>query len=188
MRGNMGRGHGPAAPAASSAGSRRRGIGLVMLAGAASVAALVAVSGVPASSQEPPGRTTIKLFTKNEVGFEKFINEGGEQFGAGDWAVNKTPAFDPDTCERVGAIGTRFVAVQFQAKKDAVFGLVDGGIVLPEGTLTLYDVGDQSEATGDLAITGGTGAFKDARGEANVTETRLCDKAGVLITADITTQ
>ena len=160
---------------------------LVVLALAASV--VVVTSGVmPAVSQPPEQRTTLTWFDPNKTDFEKSLNLGGKGF-AGDMAVVKDTMFDPETCEKAGTLLIRFQAVKAIGDRDGFF-LTDGGLLLPDGKLTLAIPGKFSEfeAEGGAAgaVTGGTGAYRDVTGEFHVVEDQaMCDRKGAVITADL---
>jgi hypothetical protein len=101
----------------------------------------------------------------------------------------KDTLFDPETCEKAGTVLIRFQVVKLAGKNDAYF-LDDGGLILPDGKLALYLHGRFTEFEGANgfagAITGGTGAYRDARGEFHIVENQeMCDKKGALITADL---
>ena len=160
---------------------------LVVLALAASV--VVVTSGVmPAVSQPPEQRTTLTWFDPNKTDFEKSMNIGGKGF-AGDMAVIKDSMFDPETCEKSGILLLRFQAVKAIGDRDGFF-LTEGGLLLPDGKLTIALPGrfSEFEAEGGAAgaVTGGTGPYRDVTGEFHVVEGQaMCDRKGALITADL---
>jgi hypothetical protein len=161
------------------------------------LAAIVAVAGVtatvvPATSQVPGQRTTLTLIDPVREGFEKEINEGSKRFGAGDWSVFRDAEFDPATCQRAATVQGRFTIVKRVGEQNAAF-LVDGAALLPDGKITFYFAGTfadfESEEGLVGAITGGTGAYRDARGQISLTDGgRQCDKRVDLITVDLLLQ
>ena len=164
---------------------------ILVTAGFAAVATGLLLS--PASSQQEPQRTTFTLFDPNKGGFEKQINEQPrDSFGAGDWAVFRDPFFDSETCERAGWNHGRSVVIKPLANGDAV-AMFDGGIVLPDGKLAFQFIGTFGESArpegAKIAVTGGTGAYKDARGEVTFTSgVELCDRLGSLVAVDLLLQ
>lgn len=161
---------------------------LVVLAAALS---LVVMTGtlMPAISQPPAQRTTLTWFDPGKTDFEKELNLGGKGFKAGDMVVIKDSMFDTETCEKAGTLVARFQVVKLAGRNDAFF-VFDGGLLLPDGKLTIYLPAKFSEFANEAgaagAITGGTGAYKDATGELRVDEDHeMCDKRGALITADL---
>lgn len=163
----------------------------------ATILVVLAVSGVlaagavmPAISQPPQERVTITWFDPNKTDFEKNLNLGGKGFGAGDMALIKDSLFDPETCEKAGTALLRFQVIKRAGREDAFF-LTDGGVLLPDGKLSISFPGRFSEfVTGASgAVTGGTEAYKDVRGDFSVTEDqRMCDRNGAVITADLLLQ
>ncbi len=150
---------------------------------------LAAGTLVPAVSQPPAERVTLTLFDPRATDFEKELNFGKRSFGPGDMAVIKDTMFDPETCEKAGTVLLRFQFVKPAGRNDGYF-LADGGMLLPEGKLAFYLFGKftefESEGGAAAAATGGTGAYRDARGEVHISEDhRMCDKRGALITADL---
>lgn len=160
---------------------------LGVLALAASV--VVVTSGVmPAVSQPPEQRTTLTWFDPNKTDFEKGMNLGGKGF-AGDMAVVKDSFFDPESCEKAGTVLLRFQAVKAIGDNDGFF-LTEGGLLLPDGKLTLSIPGrfSEFEAEGGAAgaVTGGTDAYRDVTGQIHVVEDQeMCGRKGAVITADL---
>lgn len=147
----------------------------------------------PAASQQEPQRTTFTLFDPNKGGFEKLIDERPlHKFGAGDWAVFRDPFLDPETCEKLGWNHGRSVVIKPLAEGDAV-AMFDGGIVLEDGKLSFQFIGTFGESAtpegAKIAVTGGTDAYKDARGEVTFTSgVELCDRRGSLVVVDLLLQ
>jgi hypothetical protein len=166
---------------------------ILVTAGVAAAAVTTGLLLSPAASQQELQRTTITLFDPNKGGFEKGIDERPlNKFGAGDWAVFRDPFFDPETCERAGWNHGRSVVIKPLDQGDAV-AMFDGGIVLPDGKLAFqfmgtFGEGDSPEGA-KIAVTGGTGAYKDARGEVTFTSgVELCDRRGSLAVVDLLLQ
>jgi hypothetical protein len=146
----------------------------------------------PATSQQPPERTTLVFVDPIRTGFEENINEGSKQFGPGDWSVFRDPELDPDTCNRAAVVQGRFTTVKLLGEADAAF-VVDGAAILPDGKITFYFAGKFADFESDEgltgAITGGTGAYRDARGQISLTDGgRQCDRRVDLITVDLLLQ
>lgn len=160
---------------------------LIVLTLAVSVVAVVGTA-IPAISQPPEQRTTLTWFDPNKTDFEKGMNLGGKGF-AGDMAVIKDSLFDPETCEKSATLLLRFQAVKEIGDRDGFF-LTDGGLLLPDGKVTISIPGrfSEFEAEGGAAgaVTGGTGAYRDVTGEFHVAEDQqMCDRRGAVITADV---
>lgn len=156
---------------------------------AATVAAFIGGTALPASTQAPAERVTLTFFDANGDDKEKNIDvKPIGDFNAGDGAVIWTKALDPETCEKVGSFSISFQVIRLVGQENAWvrFG---GATVLGDGDINFDAVGTFADfETGfDGAVTGGTGAYKDATGEFNVaeTETKLCGKRGALITIDM---
>ena len=145
----------------------------------------------PASSQAPGGRT-LTFFDPNKTDFEKELNVGSDRFSPGDSALTKDSIYDPETCEKNGTFLGRFTFVKNQGQDDGFF-LLDAGLILEDGKLTLYWPGrftefENPEAQGiGGAITGGTGAYDGAGGSLVVEEdVEMCDRKGALVTVELT--
>jgi hypothetical protein len=162
-----------------------------IIAGAlvSAVATLIALSVVPATSQVPAQRTTIELWDPNPTDFEKNVNEGGKGFSAGDWSVFKDTNFDPETCEPVATLLGRFQLVKSIGQEDG-FATFDVELMLEDGKIFVTGGGRFSEFEAPegakFAIVGGTGAYKDATGEATLIEDQeMCEQKGASITLDL---
>lgn len=160
---------------------------------AAALGTVVATSivglAVPAATQAPAERVTLTFFDANGDDKEKDIDvKPMGEFNAGDGAVIWTKALDPETCEKVGSFSISFQVIRLVGRENAWvrFG---GATVLGDGDINFDAVGTFAdfESGFDGAVTGGSGAYKDATGEFTVreTETKLCDKRGALITVDL---
>ncbi len=156
---------------------------------AAATASLIVGMALPASTQIPPERVTLTFFDANGDDKEKNLDvKPYKEFNAGDGSVIWTKALDPETCEPVGSFDISFQVIRLVGKNNAWvrFG---GAAVLPDGDINFDAVGTFTdfEAGFDGAVTGGSGAYKDATGQITVGETpeKMCDKKGVLITLDM---
>jgi hypothetical protein len=159
---------------------------------AAAAAAVVLGSLVPATSQQPPERTTLVFVDSLRTGFEKVINEGPPRFGPGDWNVFRDPQLNPDTCERAGVVQGRFTLIKRIGEQNGAF-VVDGAALLPDGKITFYFAGEFSDFESEEgltgAVTGGTGAYRDVRGQLTLTDGgRQCDQRVDVVTADLLLQ
>ena len=155
-------------------------------------AVMAAGTLVPAISQPPQDRVTITFFDPRATDFEKELNFGKRSFGPGDMGLVKDTMFDPETCEKAGTVLLRFQFIKGIGQRDA-FYYDDGGVLLPDGKLAFTLFGKFSEFEAEEgaagAVTGGTGAYRDARGQINVVEDQeMCDKKGAVITADLLLQ
>jgi hypothetical protein len=162
---------------------------LVLTLTTAISAVLAAGTLVPAISQPPAQRVTMTWFDPNKTDFEKELNFGSKEFGPGDMGLVKDSMFDPETCEKAGTLLLRFQFVKPIGRNDGFF-LDEGGLVLPDGKLAFALFGRftefESETGAAAAVTGGTGAYKDATGELLISEDHeMCDKKGALVTADL---
>ena len=161
------------------------------------VFATVAMSGAlfPVNSQEPPTRTVIELVDPNEKGsFQKFVDLGKSGPSPGDFLVSKDLLLDPETCEKAAETLGRSQLIKFVGKeKEDGFDIADLAILLPDGKITITFPTRFSEDTdpegASGAITGGTGAYKDARGEATfIADQDGCDQEAGLFTLDLLIQ
>ncbi len=144
-----------------------------------------------ASSQAPQERVTLTWFDPNATDWEKEIDETKQGFNPGDWVLIRDKFLDPETCEIAGRFLLRFTVMKFLGRQDANF-LLDGGAILPDGKLTIYWPGRFGEFGGaggegaGGAITGGTGAYRDASGQITTQEdVELCGKNGSTLTVSL---
>ena len=154
------------------------------------IGGLVFIAAQPAAPQGQGGNT-VTLFDPNKTDFEKTVDEGKKGDSAADWSVIKDRVFDPETCDKAGEFVGRFTFVKAVGERDGYF-LLDAGLLLETGKLTLYWPGIFSEfenptaPTSGGAITGGTGEYAGAGGTITVEEdVQRCDKTGALITLEV---
>jgi hypothetical protein len=162
-----------------------RGISLVLTL---MMVALIAFA-LPAGSQQPEERGTITLFDPNKTNYEKIVDEGRNGFSPGDMILFVDAQFDPETCERRGTLIGRITISKFLRGENAWF-VGDFTLNLPDGKLTAAAGAKFSEfaqtVDGVFAITGGTGAYRDASGEVRFQEdVTMCERNGTLTTIDI---
>lgn len=122
-------------------------------------------AGAPVSSQEPQ-ETRLVLF-EGQPTFVKEVDEKPKGESAGDWAVVIAPLFDPDTCQLVGRNVGRFTNVRL-LRGGHLWAIFDSTANLRNGRITMYGSFRTTEFfTGGVPtpVTGGSGAFKFARGQ-----------------------
>ncbi|HEX2030475.1 MAG TPA: hypothetical protein VHL78_03615 [Actinomycetota bacterium] len=141
--------------------------------------------GAPVSSEESQ-ETTLRLFEGMPT-FIRDIDEKPKGESPGDWSVVIAPLFDPQTCQRVGRNVGRFVLVRPLRGGDA-WAIIDSTLNLRQGRITIYGSFRFSEFFGggvDHAVTGGTEAFKFARGDVVVGPADLCGQEGSIYEFDL---
>jgi hypothetical protein len=153
------------------------------------VALMIVVVALPAGSQQPQQRGTITLFDPNKTNYEKVIDEGRKGFSAGDTILFVDAQFDPETCERVGTLVGRLV-ISKRLKQDNAWFVGDFTLKLADGKVVAEAAARFAEFAqtedGVFAVTGGTGAYRDASGEVLLQEdVAMCDRKGSLTTVDI---
>jgi hypothetical protein len=161
---------------------------LTMVLSVIVAASLMGVLAVPATSQPQPERMTITLFG-NDTDYEKHVRGSGDPFAPGDWHVYVDRLLDPETCEVAAKIVGRFVFVKRIGKYNGWY-INEFTVTRPDGKITAYGggtYGDFAKSDAVFAVTGGTGAYRDASGDVSFdTETvRLCGSRGQLSTIDI---
>jgi hypothetical protein len=130
------------------------------------VAAAVVVGMTSAGAQEEPIRLDQleKTWVHNDF-------DGDGRFDMGDRVVVRGPLVDPATGDRVGQAQWECTAMTF-VRVEAQHGtwLCTGLLRLPQGDLVLE--GPDPAGFGDsvFAVTGGTGPYRAARGEADVVD------------------
>jgi hypothetical protein len=148
------------------------------------------VIAVPVGSQQPPERRTLTLFDPNKTNYEKFIDEGRQGFSPGDMILFIDAQFDPHTCERRGSLVGRLVISRVFRQQENAWFTGDFTLSLPDGKITVAAAAKftefEQQERGVFAVTGGTGAYRDASGEVFIQEdVTLCDRKGSLTTLDI---
>lgn len=151
---------------------------------------LVAVLGgivAPASSQQPPTRTTLQLFEGYEGSFFKEVDVAPRRpwGGAGDYSVGIQRLYNPETCDRVGKNLGRFTIVR-KLKQDNAWYIFDSTLGLQTGKITLYGAARYSdffaEGGATATVTGGVGDYTDVQGTVAITPARLCGERGSMYT------
>lgn len=155
-------------------------------------AVLVGTLVAPATSQLPPERVTLTFFDPNSVEFRKVIDEKPNGFSSGDWELAREKQLNPETCETAGQVVTQFVLVKKLGNENAYFRL-NGDLLLDDGTISFQGAGKFSDFGSEggfkFSVIGGTGAYKDATGEASIVErTPMCDQKGETVTLDLLLQ
>jgi hypothetical protein len=150
------------------------------LVAAAFAAGSLAVGGVTVASADSGGSSpdhggqTIRLSTTTEKSATLDL-DGNKAFSLGDQQVFWDEVFARDGGERMGLDGGVCTIVRVtDADKGAGTAQCVVTLSLPDGQITtqgLVDVnGDELPPPFDIAIAGGTGAYKDARGQVTVEE------------------
>lgn len=163
--------------------SRRRK--LVAVVGCLTAAA-AGVFGLwtPASSA-PAAVTTLTFFDPNGSGFLRYVDVGKKGLGnAGDYGLSVDPVYDAETCKRVGKRLSIFHLL-LHTSKGGGYDFATGGLILRGGKLTLAfptRLGEPTDGGGVGTVTGGTGDYLGARGEAIFTERKSrCGERGALL-------
>lgn len=145
-------------------------------------------TAVPVGSQQPAERRTITLFDPAKTNYERFLNEGKQGLSPGDTVLFVENQLDTETCERAGQLVGNIMITKILKGENALF---EGSftLLLPDGKITAGGVARFSEFMNTepiFAVTGGTGAYRDASGEVTIQEgVELCGKAGDLTTIDL---
>lgn len=123
---------------------------------------------IPASSQQA---TSIKVYERHRVGFEKFVNTDGKKTTAGDYSVSSRPLYRTGTKKKVGRSFSHLTLMQLLGKNDARFRAA-ATFVLGRGKIEAAGASTFSHLRqgGAFTITGGTGAYAGATGTLNVRE------------------
>lgn len=144
---------------------------------AAAVAAMLAFSLVPASSQQPPASTQFELVEFNNKAREIFLDVNKRNdFGPGDRLVVKNALFDSaDMSNRVGKYN---LDIAFMPPLRCDCFTFNGGVKLADGNLSVSGWGTALDfETGfEAPIVGGTGIFRSAHGIVTLTEEEIDGK------------
>lgn len=131
---------------------------------------LIVATLLPASSA-----TTIRVYEKHRLGFERFINLDGKHSIAGDTDIQDNPLFRVGAGTNVGRDIVQVVFIHRLPHNDARFRVaatfrIGRGKLEIAGTSKLSKL-DRGTAT--FAITGGTGKYNGASGTLIVHEKRF---------------
>ena len=131
---------------------------LLVVSGAlAAVAAVLFVSPATATKEGPQGRETVIPLVERAVS-DATTDTGAAGDSAGDILTFANPLYDQADAVQVGTDQGYCVRVVVGESYECTWtAFLDGGQIVVHGPF--YDAKDST-----LAVTGGTGAFKDARG------------------------
>jgi hypothetical protein len=118
------------------------------------------VTLLPASSA-----TSIRVYEKDRVGFEKDINVDGKKSIAGDYAVYTRPLYRAGTNKRVGRNVVQLTFIRGSRNGDVRFRAM-ATFKFKRGSLEVSGTSKFSklQTGGKFAITGGTGIYNGAAG------------------------
>ena len=109
----------------------------------------------------------------------------------GDFGTSKAKQLDPETCEEHGLVAGHYMYLAPAGKNDGYIAFT-GGWLTDDGKITFEFVSKftEFEADGSTgAVTGGTGVYKDARGDITLVEKHeACGTKGTLATVDLLLQ
>jgi hypothetical protein len=145
---------------------RRKVAAFGALTSVLAVAVMIATL-LPASSA-----TTIRVYEKHRVGFEKDINVDGKGL-AGDYFVDTHPLYRAGTGKRVGRSTSQLTFVRVVHHNPRLRAA--GTFKIGRGTLEVAGSAKASqfeEGTARFAITGGTGVYDGAAGTMLVRDTK----------------
>jgi hypothetical protein len=156
---------------------------------AALAAVLIIAFLLPAASQPQGGSVILHLCSKDGKGrgYNKDIDVGKTGFSPGDYSLFTDKLYDRDTGEGYGHDIGRFTFVKATGPRDGQV-LLDVTAVTPHGKLTLYGPGKFSQfQTGfRMAVTGGTGRYRNSSGGIVVKNGNCLGHRGTVITANVT--
>jgi hypothetical protein len=152
----------------------RKKLGVGVLAAIMLTVASVTLASASSSPSPDPASTdktrTIKLVAKHRQ--ETQVDLGEKGFGPGDLIVLSDVLFRHG--KRVGTSGVTCTVIFVSSNQQTVQLQCVGTLSLPDGQITLQGLPNIAESFA-LAITGGTGAYRTAHGQANIFT--LSDKA-----------
>ncbi len=127
------------------------------------------VASIPAASQTEPQRTEVNVYELAQ-GYSKVIDERREGLSRGDLIVENLPVFDSTTDAKVGETVTVVTIVRGPADNPLIW--IDCEVAVTDGVLVFSGGARFAEFFTDgatFAVTGGTGAYRDATGSVVVT-------------------
>jgi allene oxide cyclase len=123
-------------------------------------AIVICTSGLLAGCGGGSDETTIKLIEHAETDTVRHIGPANEEDSVGDVLAFANPVFDSENKKQVGTDNGQCVRTAVGKAWECIWTVsLDGGQLTVEGPF--YDGGKSSQ----LAITGGTGEYKDASGQ-----------------------
>jgi hypothetical protein len=143
-----------------------RKVGLLVTLVTVLAAGLLAASLIPASSA-----TTIRVYERQESGFEKYLNLDGKRKVAGDFVVESHLLYKTGTQKKAGRDIVELTLIQPLGKHNARFRAaatfaLAAGKIEAAGASAFSRLGKGAVFT----VTGGTGAYAGATGTLNVRE------------------
>jgi hypothetical protein len=130
----------------------------------------VTVAGTMLISGSAIGKTTLHFMLPSSVKV-RFLNLGRESLDLGDRLTARGPLMNTDQSDRVGS-------GHFECVVDRRITEPDGGVYnctyvleLDDGLIMLQGLDPHGPGSSQFAVTGGTGSYSDASGEATFTDT-----------------
>jgi hypothetical protein len=154
---------------------------LRIVAGATALVSVGLLFGglLPASSQ---GASDIRACEYERRGTDVEVDaDGSGGFSAGDYSLSHDPLFQPGTNDRrIGKVVVHLDFVKLKGQQDAIFHAV-GTWLFENGRITGQTFSKFSNVRKGItaAITGGTGAYRNASGQITVQEGRCNGKQGL---------
>jgi hypothetical protein len=131
------------------------------------VLASFAIGGGSAS-----GQTSIHVLVHGATTRVGFLNVNGPRLRLGDRVSARSPLVDPATDVHVGsAYGDCWVARQIVGPEQGFYNCTYL-LKLAGGTLILQGLDPHGDGSSPFAVTGGSGAYKDAHGDAVFTDSQ----------------
>ena len=161
---------------------------LSVIGGVAALLTTALVVGilVPAASQQPTTQTIVVCDPDEgpNAGFSREIDVGKNGFSSGDYVVFTDKWYNPATGARRGRDAGRFTFIRPLGKRNGVFyidatGIFKTGKIMVSGAATFAKIEGKGAK---FAVTGGTGAYREAEGTLIAKSGRCRGNPGVLLT------
>jgi hypothetical protein len=139
---------------------------------------------LPAASQQD---TTLALCDTNRSGYEKNVNTGKKGFSPGDGFVFSDPLLNRQSGNRAGRLVGQITFLRiFRQPQDVLFH-AHVSIQFPKGKVTVFGHGKFRGLRNGfkLPITGGTGRYNGAGGNADIQSGKCRGKPGIRITLNV---
>jgi hypothetical protein len=129
----------------------------------------VAIAGTMLMSGSATGKTTLHFMLPSSVKV-RFLNFGRESLALGDRLAAKGPLMNADQSDRVGKAHLDCLVDRRISEPDHGVYNCTYVLELDDGLIMLQGLDPHGPGSTQFAVTGGTGSYSDASGEATFTD------------------
>jgi hypothetical protein len=129
----------------------------------------VTVTGTMLVSGSATGKTTLHVMVPSSVKV-RFLNLGRQSLDLGDRLAARGPLMNADQSDRVGTAHTECVVDRRITEPNGGVYNCTYVLELDDGLIMLQGLDPHGPGSSQFAVTGGTGSYSDASGEATFTD------------------